>query len=161
MGSVAPGGFRYRSGPYKIRRYLTTSATTFRGGQLVTFLSAATSNEVGEVAGTGNTLVGVAVSTANSYGSIGSDVSNYVEVLVPEEDTVFESKVTTVATSNYTPGAVFDFEKFGNYHEITTSANTPFVVIVPRDDGTTVDSTNSTVLVCFLKTRLEAHGEIS
>ena len=81
-------------------------------------------------------------------------------VLVPTEKTVFSIKVGTGApASELSVGQAFDIEKSGNYiigNE--DSATTPFVVIVPRDDWSTIDSTDSSVYVNILGNRIGPIG---
>lgn len=157
MARAAPGGFVYRSGPYQIRKFSCASTVTFRKGQPVTF-SSATNHNIIELAGNGNDIVGIAVSQGGSQGSLGSRFSTRAEVLVPEETTVFEVICATNLGSIFTAGEVLDINKSGNYHRPVDSRNSAFVVLLPREDGTVLDSTNSTVLVSFLKSRLSAFG---
>lgn len=159
------GGFTYRSGPYKVRYYTAASTATFRKGCPVAITSATDGNVVDASVGSFAAIVGIAISqgpaAVRSMTSVSSDLSNLVQVLVPEEDTVFELGTGGVAHSNFTAGTVFDIAKSGDYPIVLASTNTATIVVVPRDDGTMGDSTNSTVLCCILRTRLDAHGEIS
>lgn len=81
-------------------------------------------------------------------------------VLVPTPQTVFSIKVDTDApASELSAGQAFDIEKRGNYIEgDEDSATTPFVVVVPRDDWSTIDSTDSSVYVNILGNRIGPIG---
>ena len=143
-----PDGFTYVSGPYDLRRFQVASTATFKARNPVGLGTARTVIEATAISGT---VIGVAQNDAAN-----SIYGNEVLVLVPTEQTVFATKVQTgVATSATSAGATYAIEKAGDYLRLDTDSQaTPKVIIVPRGDGTTVASADSSVFVQFLKDNL-------
>lgn len=148
-----PNGFHYVSGPYDIRRFNVLSTATFLAGNPVMLSGARVCIEASSA--TAPYIAGIAMNDAadSIYGS-------EILVLVPNEQTVFAAKVQTgVAASALSAGFAYATEKSGNYIRVDTDSQaTPKVMIVPRGDGTTIDSADSTVFVSFLKDVIGPYG---
>lgn len=143
-----PDGFTYISGPYEIRRMNILSTATFLARNPVSIDG---SRRVIEATAINNTIFGVAQNDAASsiYGA-------EILVLVPNEQTVFATKVQTgTAASALSAGFAYALEKAGNYLRVDVDSQaTAKVQIVPRGDGTTINSADSSVYVQFLQASL-------
>lgn len=146
-------GFTYISGPYDLRRFNVLSTATFLKGAPVMMNGARLIIEASSA--TAPYIAGIAQNNAAS-----SIYGTEILVLVPNEQTVFAAKVQTgVAASALSAGQAYALEKAGNHIRIDTDSQaTPKVMIVPRGDGTTIDSTDSTVHVVFLKDVIAPFG---
>ena len=140
-----PLGFTYISGPYEIRRFNILSTATFKGRNPVQLGGARTVIEASVATSPG--IIGIAMNdAANSiYGS-------EILVLVPNQETVFATQVQTgVAASALSAGAAYNLEKAGDYWRVDTDSQASAkAVIVPRGDGTTVNSADSSVFIQFM-----------
>lgn len=138
-------GFTYISGPYELRRMNVASTATFRARNPVSLNGA---RDVIEATAINGSVIGVAQNDAAN-----SIYGNEILVLVPQENTVFATKVQTgVAASALSAGIAYAIEKSGNFLRVDTDSQaTAKVIIVPRGDGTTADSADSSVFVQFLK----------
>ena len=135
-----PPGFTYVYGPVQIREFNLTSTTTVKINNPVMISGAGT---IIESLATAQTLAGF----------IQHDAANSVPagkclVMVPSERAVFASIVTGgVAASALSSGATLGHAKTGNNFYVTGSPTTAIYVVVPREDGSTIDSTDSSVWV--------------
>lgn len=150
-----PDGWTYVSGPIKYVWSDVSSTATFIGRNPVTLSDDRT---VIEAASDSTAIFGIAAnSAADSLPGVGS---GKVLVEVPTADTIYAIKIGTgAATSEVSAGQSFEIEKSGNFiigNE--DSQTTAMVTVVPRDDGTTLDSTDSTVFVNILGNRLGVFG---
>jgi len=134
-------GWTYVSGPIKYVLSTVSSTATFKGRNPVTLSD-------------DRTLIEAASDTTAIFGIAAHDAANSIYagkclVEIPTADTVYAIKIGTgAAASELSAGQSMDIEKSANYligNE--DSQTTPFVTIVPRDDGTTLDSADSTVWV--------------
>jgi len=139
-----PDGFTYISGPYEMRRFTVLSTATFKARAPVSIGGART---IQESTASNLYIAGIAMNdAANSiYGS-------EILVMVPNEQTVFATICDTgLAASVLSAGFSYNFKKSGNNFRLDTASQaTARVTIVPRGDGTTLDSTDSSVYVQFL-----------
>ena len=141
-----PDGFTYVSGPYELRRFNVLSTATFKARVPVNLSAARVIQEMPIVS---NYITGIAMNdAANSiYGS-------EILVMVPNEQTVFATITDTgLAASVLSQGFSYNIKKSGNNFRLDTASQaTARVTIVPRGDGTTIDSTDSSIFVQFLQT---------
>jgi len=141
-----PDGFTYISGPYDLRRFQVLSTATFKARAPVSLGGART---IQESTASNLYIAGIAMNdAANSvYGS-------EILVMIPNEQTVFATICDTgLAASALSAGFSYNFKKSGNNFRLDTASQaTARVTIVPRGDGTTLDSTDSSVYVQFLQT---------
>jgi len=144
MAASYPKGFSYVKGTFQTFRSAISSTATFKGGNPVAYSYGRT---LVEAASNSTQIVGIALHDAANSIYAGSCL---VQRLFP--DTVFATIVQTgVSASALSAGEVYGIEKSGNHLRIDPdSRTTPMVVIVPRDDGSTIDSTDSSVWVMFL-----------
>jgi hypothetical protein len=143
-----PPGFNYVSGPCRLQLFEVTSADTFAARNPVCVTGAGTISQYSDVA---TVIAGIAQSESSQ--SIAIAGKNYVSVLVPEENTVFATKVQTgVASSALTAMSAFNIEIATNHFRLDTDSTvTKIVQNVPRESGSAdADSTDSTVFVRFL-----------
>lgn len=140
-----PDGFTYVSGPYDLRRFVVTSTSTFVARNPVILSGART---VIESNATRPYIIGIAQNDAASsiYGS-------EILVHVPTEQTVYATKVATgTAASSLSAGLAYNIAKSGNYFRLDVSSQaSACAMIVPRGDGSTINSADSSVYVQFLK----------
>lgn len=134
-------GWTYVSGPVKYVLSTVSSTATFKGRNPVTLSD-------------DRTLIEAASDSTAIFGIAAHDAANSIYagkclVEIPTADTIYAIKIATdAAASEISAGQSIDIEKSGNFiigNE--DSQTTPFVTIVPRDDGTTLDSADSTVWV--------------
>lgn len=140
-------GFNYVQGPYKEFLSTVSSTATFLAGNPVQF-------------GLGRALT-IADSQATMIVGIAQhDAANSIYpgkclVLQIFPETVFASKIATnIAGSALSAGQAMDLALSGNYSRPANSRVTPAVIIVPRPDGSTIDSTDSSIWVQFLGVKL-------
>lgn len=158
--AYAPG-FTYVSGPYDIRRSVISSGQTYTRGQPVTLEGLG--NTVKIATSASSSIFGIALQDAGQsiYGS-------EVLILVPNEQTVFASFCTGAAASALSAGLFYNLKttvttvstitgvqtSYANLVVDSSSTASALVGIVSRGDGTTVDSTDSSVFVQFLGNKL-------
>lgn len=147
-----PDGFNYVSGPLRYVLSTVSSTATFVARVPVTLND---DRSVGEAASDTTALYGVA-----HHNAADSIYAGKCLIEVPTGQTVYAVKVQTgVATSALSIGQSYGIEKSGNYLRVDTDSQaTPFVTLVPRDDGSTCDSADSTVFVTFLGNKLGVFG---
>ena len=142
-----PDGFTYVSGPYELRRFNILSTATFKARNPVMLGGARTVIEASVATSPG--IIGIAQNDAAN-----SVYGGEILVLVPNEQTVFATKVQTgVAASALSIGAAYNLEKAGDFFRVDTDSQASAkAVLVPRGDGvTTINSADSSVFVQFLK----------
>ena len=133
-------GFTYVSGPSFIREFNLTSTTTVKANNPVMISGAGT---IIESLATAQTLAGFIIHDAANSIPAGKCL-----VMVPADRTVFASIVTGgVAASGLSSGATLGHAKTGNNFYVTGSPTTAIYVVVPREDGSTIDSTDSSIFV--------------
>ena len=133
-------GFTYVSGPVQLREFNLASTATVKANNPVMLNGA---SDIIESLATSQVFAGF----------IQHDAANSVPagkclVLVPTERAIFASIVTGgVAASGLSSGATLGHAKTGNNFYVTGSPTTAIYVVVPREDGSTIDSTDSSVWV--------------
>ena len=154
-----PKGFNYVYGPSRIQYFPVSSTATFAQRNPVSH------NGVGVIiqyADGLDNIVGVAVSDSSQSIDIGG--TNYVPVLIPQEDTVFAVSVQTgLGTSTLTVFSAFDIELAVDHLRLDSDSNdTKVAQIVPRGDGTSdALSADSTVFCSFVRGMLQPFGSVS
>jgi hypothetical protein len=149
-------GFTYVKGPIKYVWSDMSSTCTVLARNPVTL-------------GLGHTVVEAADSDVTSFfgiaahdaaDSLGGVLAGKMLVEVPQAETIYALKCGTAGTaSEFSAGQSIDLEKVANYTiGNEDSQATPVVTIVPRDDGSTIDSADSTVFVHFLGNKLGVFG---
>ena len=148
-------GFTYVSGPYEVRRFNVLSTATFKARAPVSIGGART---IQESTASNNYIAGIAMNdAANSiYGS-------EILVMIPNEQTVFATICDTgLAASVLSAGFSYNFKKSGNNFRLDTASQaTARVTIVPRGDGTTINSADSSVFVQFLQTFVYPYASLA
>lgn len=151
-----PNGWHYVKGPMKMVWSDVSSTATFRAKNPVIL---GLGHTVCNFASSDDTAI-YGIATSDAADSLGGVLAGKQLVMIPTEDTVFAIKVGTGGTaSELSASKSFEIEISGNYvigNEDSTT--TPFVIVVPRDDGSTIDSADSTVWVNILKGRLGPFG---
>lgn len=149
-------GFQYVQGTYELRRSAVSSTATFKAGNPVTLSDDRTLIEADSDS---TAIFGIAQNDAGDS-LAGAGNTGLCNVLIPYPDTVFEVKIETdVAGSALSIGQSYNIEKSGDYLRVDVDSQaTPFVTIVPRGDGSTLDSANSTIYVQFLKDKIGVFG---
>lgn len=137
-------GFTYIEGPVKYVLSTISSTCTVKGRNPVTLSD-------------DRTVIEAASDTTAIYGIAAHDAANSVYagkmlVEIPTADTLYAVKIATDASaSEISIGQAIDIEKSGDYLIGNEDSQTsPMLVIVPRQDGTIVDSADSTVFVHWL-----------
>lgn len=150
-----PNGFSYVKGPVEFVLSTVSSTATFRARVPVTL---ADDRSVIEAASDSTAIYGVAANDAAD--SLPGNLSGQVLVEIPTADTVYAIKIgTSAAASEVSAGQSMDLEKSGNYLIGNEDSQTsPLVTVVPRGDGSTLDSADSTVYVHFLGNALSPFG---
>lgn len=133
-----PFGFTYVSGPCFIRGLNVASAATFAAFQPLRLNAA---SDVAESLVTQNQILGFSLARA-----IDSLPAGKVNVLVPSDRAIFAS-LTTAAASEVSSGVTGGMIKSGNSWYFHPSGISNIFVVVPREDGSTLDSTDSSVWV--------------
>lgn len=140
-------GFQYVQGPYKTFLSTISSTATFKAFNPVAY-------------GLGRTLVEATSADTVIVGIAQHDAANSIYagkclVLAVFPETVFATKTrTNIAASNLSAGIAMDITKSGNYIMPADSRATAAVIIVPRQDGSTIDSTDSSIWVQFLTAKM-------
>ena len=150
-------GFTHVEGPYNIRWSTVSSLATFRRGNPVMY--EAESRTIIEFTSDATAIYGIA--QANAADSIGGPLAAKVPILVPEETTVFATKVQTgVAASALTIGQTFDLEKSGNFFrvDVDSIASARVILIERGTSAAAIDSADSSVHVQFLKNNIAPFG---
>ena len=144
-------GFRYIQGQSELRRSAVSSTATFLAGNPVTLSDDRTLIEADSDS---TAIFGIAENDAAD--TLPGTQSGLILVRVPYPDTVFALPVQTDAASSILSiGQSYNIEKSGNHFRLDTdSQGTSMVTIVPRGDGSTIDSADSSVYVQFLGDRL-------
>lgn len=150
-------GWHYVKGPvYGMIWSDISSTATFKAFNPVCVIKGYTV----DIAGTSDVTAIYGIAQNDAADSLPGIGAGKTLVLVPTEKTVFSIKVGTgAAASELSIGQAFDIETSGNYvigNE--DSITTPFVVVVPRDDWSTIDSADSSVYVNILGNRLGPIG---
>lgn len=147
-----PNGFNYVSGPLRYVLSAVSSTATFVARVPVTLSD-------------DRTLIEADSDSTAIFGIAHHDAANSIYagkclVEVPTEQTVYAVKVQTgVATSLLSIGQSYGVEKSGNYLRLDADSQaTTYLTIVPREDGSTCDSADSTVFVTILGDRLGVFG---
>lgn len=145
-------GWNYVSGPMRYVLSTVSSTATFVGRNPVTLSD-------------DRTLIEADSDTTAFFGIAAHDAADSIYagkclIEVPTAQTVYAIKIgTSAAASEVSAGQSIDIEKSGNYligNE--DSQTTPMVTIVPRDDGTTLDSADSSVFVNILGDKIGVFG---
>jgi len=147
-----PNGWSYVKGPIKYVRSNVSSICTVKARNPVTLDA-------------GRRVIEAASDTTGIYGIASHDAADSIYpgvmlVEVPQAETIYAIKVGTgAAASELSIGQSIGLEKSGNYIiGDEDSGTSPLVTIVPRDDGTTLDSADSTVFVHILGDHLGVFG---
>jgi len=153
---VFQDGWSYVKGPIKFVWSDISSTATFVARNPVTLSDDRT---VIEAASDTTAIFGIA--NNNAVDSLpGPSLSGKVLIEIPTDETVYAIKIGTgAATSEVSIGQSFEIEKSGNFligNE--DSQGTNMVIVVPRDDGSTLDSDDSTVFVTILGERIGVFG---
>lgn len=146
---MAVNGFQYVRGGKKMYLSNVSSTATFRAGNPVSLCTI--DRSLVESTSASSSIFGIA--QANAADSLGGSLAGKCLVLVPEEDTVFEAAVETDgAAANFLAGQAYNIEKNGNYFRVDIdSSASARVILIPKGDGSVLDSANSTVFCQFLK----------
>ena len=143
-----PPGFNYVYGPYRTQLYEVTSADTFAKRNPVVVTGAGTISQFSAVA---TSIAGIALSDSSQSISVGG--RNLVPVLIPEEGTIFASKIQTgVAASSLTAMQAYNIELNTEHFRLDPDSTvTKIVQLVPRQSGSAnADSADSSVWCRFL-----------
>jgi hypothetical protein len=142
-----PNGWTYVKGPIEYVLSTTSSTATFVARNPVTLTDDRT---VFEADSDSTAIFGIAAHDAAD--SLPGNLSGMCLVEIPTADTIYAIKIgTAAAASEVSAGQSIDLEKSGNYIIGNEDSQTsPMVTIVPRGDGTTLDSADSTVYVHVL-----------
>lgn len=137
-----PQGFSYIKGPLNIQEFTQASATTFSINSPVMIDS---TGSIIESKATSGYITGFAMSNSSASVPAGKCI-----VVIPNERTIFASICTTGASAaNCASGSTGFHVKSGNTFFFVPSGVSAFgtnlYTIVPREDGSTIDSTDSSV----------------
>lgn len=148
-----PLGFTYVSGPVFMREFNVASAATFKANNPVVLNGA---GNIVESLATMQTIAGFA-----NHDAANSVPPGKVLVMVPTERAIFSGIVAAGLTaSTLSSGVTLGHTKTGNYFYLTsaaTSTATAIYVVVPREDGSTLDSTDSSVWVQVIGNQTRPH----
>ena len=139
------GGFAYVSGPLNIRAFNLNSAATVKAMMPVRINGA---GNLIESQGTDSVLAGFILHDAANSVPAGKAL-----VLVPADRTVVVGTAAAGVTgSTASSGLTVGVFKSGNSWYVANSASTQSALftVVPREDGTTVDSTDSSIWLSVL-----------
>ena len=153
-----PLGFNYVCGPITRVESIISSNCTVKARVPVSISSVG--RVIREYLSTDTALFGIAThDAANSF----AGRSGRLIVEIPTPETIYAVPVQTgVAASALSVFQGYALEKAGNYWRVDVdSVATPPVYIVPREDGSTIDSNDSTVWVKFYSDRLIASSRAS
>lgn len=148
MATSYADGFSYVKGPFETFVSVISSTATFRKGAPLTYSDDRT---LIEAASDTSALVGIALHDAANSVYAGKAL---VQKILP--NVVWATKIQTgVATSVVSAGQSYGIEKSGNNLRLDTDSQaTPMVTIVPREDGTIINSGDSSVWVTFLQNQV-------
>ena len=148
MATSYADGFSYVKGPFETFVSVISSTATFRKGAPLTYSDDRTLIEAGSDT---TALVGIALHDAANSVYAGKAL---VQKILP--NTIWATKIETdVSASAISAGQAYNIEKSGNNLRLDVdSQSTPMVVIVPREDGTTIDSGDSSVWVTFVQNQV-------
>ena len=154
-----PNGFSYLQGPWELRLLPVSSVSTFAKRNPV-FMDG--SGRVAQFVAGADSIVGIAMSDSSQSESVRG--VNHVLVGIPQENTVFVTKVQTgVAASSLTAGQAYNIELNAEHFRLDVDSTTSKIVrIVPRGDGSSdALSVDSTVYVQFTRNVLKPYGSIA
>lgn len=148
MATSYADGFSYVKGPFETFVSTISSTATFRKGAPLTLSD---DRSLIEADSDSTALVGIAMHDAANSVYAGKAL---VQKILP--NTIFATKIETdVASSLISAGQSYNIEKSGNNLRLDVdSQSTPMVTIVPREDGTTINSGDSSVWVTFLQDKI-------
>ena len=152
-----PQGFTYVSGPVFIREFNSESTATYAALQPVMLSN--NNFKITESSGTASSIVGFSMHRA-----VDSVPAGKVLVSIPADRTIYASICSNnIAASALSSGLTMGITKSGNtfYSVAAGSAVTALFVIVPREDGSTIDSTDSSVWVQVLTANQRVFGQAS
>ena len=143
-------GFTYIQGPFEMRKSTVSIAGSggFKRGDPVTLDD---DRAVIGAASDTSYIFGIAMHDAGD--SIGGTQTSLAEILIPTAQTVFACKITGgLAASALSVGEALSIASASGRIGFlgTRSAGTEHCVIVPRGDGSTIDSADSSVYVQFI-----------
>ena len=150
-------GFQYVSGPVFIREFNSESTATYAALQPVMLSN--NNFKITESSGTASSIVGFSMHRA-----VDSVPAGKVLVSIPADRTIYASICSNnIAASALSSGLTMGITKSGNtfYSVAAGSAVTALFVIVPREDGSTIDSTDSSVWVQVLSANQRVFGQAS
>jgi len=140
-------GFTYVRGPIRgIDESTISSGVTFKAGNPVSY---GLGGVIKEMDSNSTAIFGIAQNDAALSFAGRPGVAS---VMVPTVDTVFSSVIATnVAASSLSAGMVWGVVKSGNYWRFDpTSRTTPAARIIARENGSTIDSADSSIWISFL-----------
>ena len=148
MATSYADGFSYVKGPFETFVSTISSTATFRKGAPVTYSDDRTLIEADSDT---TAVVGIAMHDAANSVYAGKAL---VQKILP--NTIFATKIETdVDASAISAGQSYGIEKSGNNLRLDVDSQaTPFVTIVPREDGTIINSGDSSVWVTFLQDKV-------
>lgn len=151
-----PQGFSYVKGPLVIQEFTQASATTFSVNSPVMIDS---TGSIIESKATSGYLTGFALSNSSASVPAGKTL-----VFIPNERNIIVSICTTAASAaNCASGSTGFHVKSGNTFFFVPSGVSAFgtnmYVIVPREDGSTIDSTDSSVWLVVNAAALSPFGQ--
>jgi hypothetical protein len=129
------------SGPADIRAFNLASTATVKAFQPVKINAA---GAIVESLGTDSVLAGFILHDAANSVPPGKCL-----VMVPNDDTIFAGTAAAGLTSNTSSGQTLGVTKSGNswYLEVSASTKIGMFIVVLREDGSTIDSNDSSVWV--------------
>ena len=139
------GGFAYVSGPLNIRAFNLKSTATVKAFMPVRQNGA---GDLIESQGTDSTFAGFILHDAANSVPAGKAL-----VLVPADRTIFVGTAAAgVTASTASSGLTLGVFKSGNswYLANSASSQSALFIVVPREDGSTLDSTDSSVWLSVL-----------
>ena len=150
-----PQGFTYVSGPVFIREFNSESTATYAALQPVMLSN--NNFKITESSGTASSIVGF-----SQHRAVDSVPAGKVLVSIPADRTVYASICSNnVAASALSSGATIGMVKSGNTFYLQSSAATALFVVVPREDGSTIDSADSSVWIQVLTANQRVFGQAS
>ena len=152
-----PNGFHYLEGGFRMVYSDVSSTATFLAHNPVTFIDA--TRTLVEADSQTTWILGIA--QANAADSIGGTLAGKCPVLIPNQDTVFATKIQTgVTAANAQVGEAFDIEKAADHFRVDTdSASSARVVLVARGySNSAIDSVDSSVYCQFLQDFIGPYG---
>ena len=150
-----PYGFSYVKGPVKYVLSALSSVATFKERCPVTIDDDC---NVIEAASDSTAIFGI-----SAHAAADSLPAGYCLIEVPTADTIYAGRIgTSASASEASIGRGCDIEKLANHFILNEDSQaSTMVVIVPRDDGSTLRSADSSVHFSFLGNRLGVMGSNS